>query len=92
MSVLTRSRTESSEDPPVSSNPITTTTGLQDLERQPSVEQQQTECFHSTEDLKLSNTTLYRLVIHLKANYEKLINHFIEESIQYTAIKINVAS
>jgi len=70
MSVLTRSRTESSEDPPVSSNPITTTTGLQDLERQPSVEQQQAECFHSTEDLKLSNTTLYRLVIHLKAGHD----------------------
>ena len=76
MSLLTRSRTESGEDPP-GTDPAPTapavTASTQQQQQQQSQDQSQAavgglESFHSTEDLKFGNSTatLYCLDVHLK--------------------------
>ena len=66
MSVLTRSRTESSDDPQPPP-PSSSTTIDADLNK--SEADQPLDTFQSTEELQLSSTTLYCLVIHLKETY-----------------------
>ena len=74
MSLLTRSRTESGEDPPGADPTLTAVTAS--TQHQQSQDQGQAavgglESFHSTEDLKFCNsTTLYCLDVHLKVLIE----------------------
>ena len=75
MSLLTRSRTESGEDPPGTDPALTAVTDP--IQQQQSQDQSEAavgglESFHSTEDLKFSNstTTLYCLDVHLKVVFE----------------------
>lgn len=76
MSLLTRSRTESGEDPP-GTDPALTAVTAQQQQQQQSQDQSQAavgglESFHSTEDLKFGNSTtaLYCLDVHLKVLIE----------------------
>ena len=73
MSLLTRSRTESGEDPSGTDPALTAATAPIQQQQQQSQDQGEAgvgglESFHSTEDLKFSNstTTLYCLDVHLK--------------------------
>ena len=75
MSLLTRSRTESGEDPPGADPTPTAVTAS--TQHQQSQDQGQAavgglESFHSTEDLKFGNSTtaLYCLDVHLKVVIE----------------------
>ena len=78
MSLLTRSRTESGEDPPGTDPALTAVTAsTQQQQQQQSQDQSQAavgglESFHSTEDLKFGNSTatLYCLDVHLKVVIE----------------------
>ena len=77
MSLLTRSRTESGDDPPgAETTPTAVTATIQQQQQQKSQDQGQAavgglESFHSTEDLKFCNsTTLYCLDVHLKVLIE----------------------
>ena len=79
MSLLTRSRTESGEDPPGTDPALTAVTAStqQQQQQQQSQDQSQAavgglESFHSTEDLKFGNSTatLYCLDVHLKVVIE----------------------
>ena len=76
MSLLTRSRTESGEDPP-GTDPALTAVTASTQQQQQSQDQSQVavgglESFHSTEDLKFGNSTatLYCLDVHLKVVIE----------------------
>ena len=76
MSLLTRSRTESGEDPP-GTDPAPTAVTASTQQQQQSQDQSQAavgglESFHSTEDLKFGNSTatLYCLDVHLKVVIE----------------------
>ena len=78
MSLLTRSRTESGEDPPGTDPALSAVTAsTQQQQQQQSQDQSQAavgglESFHSTEDLKFGNSTtaLYCLDVHLKVLIE----------------------
>ena len=77
MSLLTRSRTESGEDPPGTDPALTAGTSVTQQQQQQSQDQSQAavgglESFHSTEDLKFGNSTtaLYCLDVHLKVVIE----------------------
>ena len=77
MSLLTRSRTESGEDPPGTDPALTAVTASTQQQQQQSQDQSQAavgglESFHSTEDLKFGNSTatLYCLDVHLKVVIE----------------------
>lgn len=79
MSLLTRSRTESGEDPLGTDPALTAATApIQQQQQQPQSQDQSEaavgglESFHSTEDLKFnsSTTTLYCLDVHLKAGHD----------------------
>ena len=82
MSLLTRSRTESGEDPLGTDPALTTATApIQQQQQQQPQSQDQSEAavvglesFHSTEDLKFnsSTTTLYCLDVHLKVVIEEV--------------------
>ena len=77
MSLLTRSRTESGEDPPGTDPALSAVTASTQQQQQQSQDQSQAavgglESFHSTEDLKFGNSTtaLYCLDVHLKVLIE----------------------
>ena len=78
MSLLTRSRTESGEDPP-GTDPALTAPAVTASTQQQQQSQDQSqaavgglESFHSTEDLKFGNSTatLYCMDVHLKVVIE----------------------
>lgn len=79
MSLLTRSRTESGEDP-VGTDPALTAATAPIQQQQPQSQDQSEaavgglESFHSTEDLKFnsSTATLYCLDVHLKVVIEEV--------------------
>ena len=83
MSILTRSRTESTDDPAEDS----TVTPVEEQAPPPPTGTGSPECFHSTEDLK--QYSYYNLCIHLKAGHDLAAKDSCGTSDPYVKFLIN---